>query len=147
MTMTKISVDQLITEFGLERHPEGGFFKQTFCSQKRVDIKATGDAKEEYAAGTSILFLLKAGDFSAFHRLHGHEETWNYHAGSHITLVWINADGELISEELGLGNGAKPQVHVPENTWFAAYIEDKNPDAFCLVGCTVFQVLNIETLN
>jgi len=69
-----------IEKFGLMKHPEGGYYKQTFRSENIVTLSG----KTTHSAGSSIYYLLKspsAGDFSAWHRLNNLEETWYYHTG------------------------------------------------------------------
>ena len=46
------SAQAMIETLGLSRHPEGGWFRETWRASS---------AKDERAAGTAILFLLEAG--------------------------------------------------------------------------------------
>ncbi|MFI4955256.1 MAG: cupin domain-containing protein, partial [Gammaproteobacteria bacterium] len=130
MTFT---INQLITKLGLQEHPEGGFFKETYRSDQMVMLHG-----KSYPAGTCIYYLLRSykttRDFSAWHKLHGIDETWTYHAGSDLTILWIDANAQIVTKKLGAGAQAEFQVHVPKDTWYCAFVEDPSPDAFSLVG-------------
>jgi hypothetical protein len=132
-----------VNRLGLQPHPEGGFYKETLRLESMVaPVDAGGNPTgERLPAGTSIYFLLgseKNGNFSAWHRLNGLDEVWNYHAGAPMRIFWIEPDGALITRTLGLNDGAQPQVHVPKDRWFAAVVDSQDSTAFSFVGCTVF---------
>ena len=83
-------------------------------------------------SGTAILFLLKAGERSHWHRVDA-DEIWLWHAGAPLTL-WI---GEAAFRTTLLGpdvlNGQAVQALVPAGHWQAA----ESTGAFTLVSCTV----------
>ena len=60
----------------LQPHPEGGWYRQTWKSAERV---RTADGRDR-ATATLILFLLPAGEASAWHRV-ASEEIWLGHEG------------------------------------------------------------------
>lgn len=116
---------EIIEALGMQRHPEGGWYVQTFR-----------DATDgERGKSTAIYYLLEAGERSHWHRVHDAAEVWHYYAGSPLALH-RSADGE-VSETLRLGpdilSGERPQAIVPANWWQAA----ESLGAFTLVGCTV----------
>ncbi|MDX2005850.1 MAG: cupin domain-containing protein [Meiothermus sp.] len=117
-----------IDHFGLQRHPEGGYFAEFYRSSQTVET-----ARGPRPAGTSIYFLLEQGDFSAFHRLQS-DELWHFYWGSALTLWVIEPSGQLATLRLGAdpAQGQSLQALVPKNTWFAA-----QPDGCALVGCTM----------
>ena len=83
-----------IEKLGLERHPEGGYFRQTY----RADIEIAQQALPARFPGarwacTAIYFLLQAGDFSALHRLRS-DEVWHFYAGSPLIVHVIEPAGE-----------------------------------------------------
>lgn len=140
---TKERLFSLINRLGLQPHPEGGFYKETLRLDAIVaPVNASNlPTKERLSAGTSIYFLLESeqnGSFSAWHRLDGLDEVWNYHTGAPVNISWITPDGTLVTRKLGLVDGASPQVHVPRNCWFSAVVDSQDPTAFSLMGCTVF---------
>lgn len=138
-----------IEKLGLVRHPEGGYYKQTFRSENIVSI--LGEANKTHSAGTGIYYLLgspSTGDFSAWHRLINLEESWHYHYGSDLIIYLIdNKNNNLIEKHLGTGKNAEFQIHIPANTWFCAVVNDSRQDAYSLAGCTVcpgFDFKNFE---
>ena len=84
----------------------------------------------ERSLATSILYLLAAGEHSAFHRLRA-DELWCHHAGGPMHLHMLERDGARVR----VVGGATPQVRVPHGTWFAA--EPAPGAAYALVGCFV----------
>lgn len=129
--------DQLIQQYNLESHPEGGWYKQTYKSGEQIPADAL---PERFGANrsfsTAIYFLLEQGDFSAFHRIKS-DECWHFYAGGPLLIYIIDQNGKL--KIISLGNDFKEgqsfQYVVPANCWFASCpapgIE------YCFVGCTV----------
>ena len=115
----------VIRRLGLARHPEGGWFRETFRA-------AAPDGGR--GACTAIYYLLAAGERSAWHRVDA-VEIWSWHAGAPL-LLSVAADGEPPREHR-LGNalamGEAPQVVVPAGAWQSAV----GLGAWTLVGCIV----------
>ena len=115
---------RLIGALGLEPHPEGGHYRQTWA----------GPVRDGRPSGTAILFLLRAGERSHWHRVDA-DEIWLFHAGAPLTLS-ISADGERASE-LTLGpdvlGSQRPQAVVAAGAWQAA----RSTGDWTLVSCTV----------
>lgn len=127
--MMKQTAAYWIKKLGLEKHPEGGWFKEIYRSAEKVRTPIG-----ERNAGTSIYYLLEGDEFSAFHRIQS-DEIWHYYAGtSAIEILWI-AEGKLMQSLLGAGSGENLQVIVPKKHWFAARLI--NTRGFALAGCTV----------
>lgn len=75
---------ELIDAYRLERHPEGGWFREVHRSPHSLtEIPGYPGPR---AAFTAIYFLVARGDFSAFHRLRS-EEAWIHLAGDPLELV------------------------------------------------------------
>ncbi len=128
----------LIKELNLAPHPEGGFYRQTHCSMHTVGVPKEVYSNDERSAGTSIYFLLKSTDFSAWHRVMS-DETWNYHKGSSLTIHMLDESTRqyttIIVGDPIVHAGAVPQFTVPANVWFAATVNE--PNSYSLVGCGV----------
>jgi hypothetical protein len=128
-----MTADDYICHYRLEPHPEGGYFRETYRSP--VLIRPAG-FEGERSLGTSILFLLKAGQQSALHRIKS-DELWYYHDGSGLEITELDEDGAEKTIRLGKNflQGEVLQYVVTAGRWFGARMR---PDAeFCLVGCQV----------
>lgn len=121
------SAEYYIKNLDMEKHIEGGYFKESFLSvdEVRCDKKLW----------SSIYFLLKTGEVSNFHRLKS-DELWYYHDGEALTIYMISPEGELITSQLGnnIEKGERPQVLVPKGYIFGSSM---NNDGYALVGCMV----------
>ena len=130
--------NRIIAKLDLKPHPEGGFYKETFRANANVIVDESIYGTNKRTAGTSIYYLLRSNEFSAWHRLKS-DEVWNYHGGSSLTLHMINSETGTYSQAI-IGDvadeTADPQFTIKANTWFAASFNDKQ--SFSLVGCTVF---------
>ncbi len=115
----------LIESLGLEAHPEGGFFRETFRSA--VELPAYGETR---SAVTSILFLLPTGARSRLHRVRS-DELWLHQRGDDLRL-------QVGDEACVLGSSAPAllQAAVPAGTWQAAEALP-GEHGFVLVGCVV----------
>jgi predicted cupin superfamily sugar epimerase len=132
-----MTADYYIEKLQLQRHPEGGYFRETYRSseliaQNHLPKRFKGDR----CMGTAIYFLLQGNEFSAFHKILS-DETWHFYAGTTVTVYMIDEIGNYSSQKIGndMEAGEMFQFTVPANTWFASEVNDKN--SFCLVGCTV----------
>lgn len=122
--------DELIRTLGMRPHPEGGHFVETF----RSPIIVPGPNGDR-AASTAILFLLRAGEVSRWHRVAA-DEAWHWYEGDQLELLTSGGpDGDpLRRHRLGrIGQGGVPQAVVPAGMWQAA----RPCGAYALVGCTV----------
>lgn len=117
-----LTADEIIDLLGLEPHPEGGRFAETW--------RAPADGR---SPGTAIYFLLRAGERSHWHRVDA-AEVWHHYAGAPLRLSI--SDGETVDDHLlspELRAGHRPQAVVPAHAWQAA----ESLGEWTLVGCTV----------
>ena len=130
--MTSLSIQEVIALLGLSPHPEGGFFRETFRAPQSV---AAPFAPVTRAASTAIYFLLRAGEFSAFHSVLS-DEVWHHYTGATLELHTIDRTGIHQRVELGphLQHGERPQWVVRAGTLQAARVIG---EGFALCGCTV----------
>jgi predicted cupin superfamily sugar epimerase len=107
-------VPALAQELGLEPHPEGGWYRETWRSPVEVVLP---DGRRR-ASGTLIWFLLPTGESSAWHRV-ASDEIWLAHTGE--VLLELGGDGTqpatAESVVVGTGTGEATQVLVPAGTW------------------------------
>jgi predicted cupin superfamily sugar epimerase len=120
-----MTAKDVIAMLGLQPHPEGGHFRETFRDEKGEGARAFS---------TAIYYLLRAGEVSRWHRVDA-AEVWHWYPGAPLALAQ-SADGVGISTET-LGNdisaGQKPQPAASAQTWQSA----RSLGAWTLVGCTV----------
>lgn len=116
---------RLIAALGLQPHPEGGWFRETFRDADTVGGRARS---------TAILFLLKAGEASRWHRIDA-VEIWHWHRGGPLELRTAAEGSPPALRRLGpdIEAGQTPQAIVPAGAWQAA----RPLGAYTLVGCTV----------
>jgi predicted cupin superfamily sugar epimerase len=114
---------EIIALLELERHPEGGWFRQTFADT----------VPGRRAHSTLIYYLLERGDRSAWHRVDS-AEVWHWYAGAPLELR-VATDGPATTLALGndLPAGQRPQGVVPPGAWQSA----KSLGEWTLAGCTV----------
>ena len=118
----------MVEHLGLERHPEGGWFRRTWTSP---ELAGAGSR----AAGSSILYLLEADEVSHWHRIDA-SESWQHAAGAPVRLSCWDGDGSaVVHDVLGpdLFDGQVAQRVVPPDTWQSA----RSLGSWSLVVCVV----------
>ncbi len=107
---------------GLTRHPEGGWYRETWRSEVTVpQSHLPGGYSGPRPCGTAILFRLLPGEQSAWHTVRG-TEIWLYHRGSPV-LLELGGDAERPGSPYSLivgpdiAAGQMPQHVVPPSTW------------------------------
>jgi uncharacterized protein len=120
-----LGVKEIVRLLGMARHPEGGWYAETFRA---------GPGADGRSAGTLIYYLLEAGDVSAWHRVDA-DEMWLWHAGGPLALTISEDGGAARSLHLGpdLRAGQRPQGVVPKGAWQTA----ESLGAYTLVSCAV----------
>lgn len=119
---------RLIETLDLRPHPEGGFSRETYRSERTVRL-ADGTAR---SAVTSISFLLTADRWSTWHRLSS-DEIWHFYRGDAVTIEVIDAAGR--ATRMMLGADGPHHAAIPPGAHVAAHVDA--PDGFALVGCDV----------
>ena len=127
--MEGLSSAEVINLLDMQKHPEGGYFKETF----RDD------------ASTAIYYLLEAGDHSHWHRVHGSSEVWHHYAGGPLALTLSSNGHDAEAHRLGknIDAGEKPQLVVPAGWWQTA----ESLGHWTLVGCTVAPGFDFENFE
>jgi predicted cupin superfamily sugar epimerase len=117
--------EALIAALGLAPHPEGGHYREIYRHRP---------ADAGRGAATTIYYLLKAGERSAWHRIDA-VEIWHHYAGGALSLA-VSVDGMRVEiHRLGkdIAAGERPVAIVPPHGWQSA----APIGAYALVGCTV----------
>jgi predicted cupin superfamily sugar epimerase len=133
MSDSSIAAD-IIRLLALAPHPEGGFFRETF----RADpLPFALPERGVRSASTAIYFLLRRGDFSAFHRVRS-DEVWHHYLGAPLELHLLELTRHtLVTLGPRLERGERPQAVVPADVLQAARVAPDSEGDFTLVGCTV----------
>lgn len=116
--------NDIIEKLELVPHPEGGHYRETWRHQN-------GDVR---GAGSSIYYLLEAGDRSHWHRIDA-AEIWHFYAGAPLELLTYAHGERVVRRVLGpsFRDGQEPQLRIEPGMWqSAASLGD-----WTLVGCTV----------
>jgi hypothetical protein len=131
-------VQHIIARLGLEKHPEGGYYRETYRSEESLSAETL---PERFAGGTrsfstSIYFLLAKDDVSALHRIKS-DEVWYFHSGDVLEIHVLDQCGRYTCHKLGgtCADDVSFQVVVKAGCWFGASLE--NSDSYALVGCSV----------
>jgi predicted cupin superfamily sugar epimerase len=119
--------EDLIAHLALKPHPEGGHYRETFRD---------GNGRGHSSA---ILFLLKAGEVSWWHRIDA-TEVWHFHRGAALELT-IGKEAHLLGPEVE--KGQSPQIVVPPGEWQMA----RTLGDYTLVGCTVAPGFDFATFE
>lgn len=128
LTDPDVSAASVIRALGLQPHPEGGHFRETWR-----DVPADGGR----GAGTAILFLLAAGERSHWHRVDA-AEMWLWQAGAPLALNVHGVGDVTLGPDLRAGH--ELQGLVPKGHWQAA----RSLGAWTLVSCTVSPAFQFE---
>ena len=118
-----MTADEIIETLGLQPHPEGGHYRETWAADNAGR-----------PSGTCIYFLLAEGERSHWHKVDA-TEIWLWHSGAPLVLSLSATDAGPAEDHI-LGPdlaAARPQIIVPEHHWQAAY----SLGDYTLVSCTV----------
>lgn len=120
-------IQEIISHFHLEPHPEGGAFSRVYTAPFHAE-----DGKRSCAG--SIYFLLQGTEVSHLHRIDC-DELWFYHEGCGLRLTLITPEGTVHEELLGADftAGERPLRVIPAGTIFAA--ENLDPQGYTLISC------------
>jgi predicted cupin superfamily sugar epimerase len=132
-----MTTEGIIRRLALVRHPEGGWFRETYRSAETVPANALPERfGGERSLGTAIYFLLERGDVSALHRIKS-DEIWHFYAGASLSIHVFAQQGvhQILTLGTDIASGETYQAVVPAGCWFGA--EVAGSESYSLVGCTV----------
>ena len=132
MATPAMDADELILRLGLQPHPEGGWYAETWRAPA---------AEGERSASTAIHFLLRAGERSRWHRVDA-DEIWLHHDGGPLLLSIADAAGRVEHHALGrdLAAGQRLQAVVRAGRWQSA----EPVGGWTLVSCVVAPAFRFE---
>jgi uncharacterized protein len=137
-----------IKTLGLQRHPEGGHYREVYRSCETLQGKVLPERfSGDRSFGTAIYYLLEGREFSAFHQLK-QDEVFHFYDGTPAIVYTLQSQG-LVAYRLGRDpkKGQLPMLVLPSGTVFALELESHH--GFALMGCTVcpgFDYKDLEIL-
>jgi hypothetical protein len=132
-----MTAEEVIKILGLEPHPEGGYYRESYRSDEIIrggalSTRYTGDRR----FGTAIYYLLTRESFSVIHRIKT-DEVYHFYLGDPVELVQLLPDGS--GRVILLGNdirsGAHAQALVSRGIWHGARLVEGGK--YALLGTTV----------
>lgn len=127
-------VQAMVEAFGLEPHPEGGFYKRVYKHPSGENGRASMSA---------IYYLLDGDKQSNWHRIDA-DEMWLYHSGAPLKISMTedpnSAPIESVLLGLDLATVSEPQRVVPANMWQRA----ESMGDWTLVTCVVAPEFQFE---
>ena len=126
------TADILIEKLNMSSHAEGGYFRRYYQSNHYI----TKEDNTKRRAGSAIYYLLKKGQFSAWHSILS-DEIWHYYKGGLLEIYEIKKDGLLICHKLGdslIYNDASYSAVIERGSIFAARLIDGE---YILTGCSL----------
>jgi predicted cupin superfamily sugar epimerase len=123
---------EVVDRLGMQPHPEGGWYVETWRAPAVDGARATSSA---------ILYLLPAGEESRWHRVDA-DEIWQFSAGDPLEVRVAAAGSAVVAHRLGgeVAAGDEPQVVVPAGAWQAA----RPLGDWTLVGCIVAPAFSFD---
>jgi uncharacterized protein len=112
---------------GMTPHPEGGWFRETWRHEQTVETD-----RGPRSLATAIVFLLRAGEQSAWHRV-ASAELWLWQGGGPVDVT-LGGDGPSPAGTTPVRLGVGGQFLVPAGVWQRA---QPATDRATLVGCIV----------
>ena len=125
---------EIIQQFNLSPHPEGGWFKEIVRSKNSL-IREDGQRRNLI---TGIYYLLEKDAKSAWHRVKNADEIWIYLRGDPLNLWFLDNDNKLIRNLILDFNN--PVKMIPSGYWQVA----KTTGEFTLLICCVAPVLDCK---
>ena len=134
------SSSEIINQFNLSLHPEGGWFREVIRSE---NIVTRNDGQERNNI-TSIYYLLCKSENSKWHRVNSSDEIWIYLKGAPLNLYFLDEDNKKL-RNLRLDSN-NPIEMIPSGYWQAA----SSSGEFSLTSCCVgpgFEFKDFEMLR
>jgi predicted cupin superfamily sugar epimerase len=118
-----MKAEDWIRALGLRQHVEGGWYVETYRS---IDEMATQREGSRRNVMTSIVYMLTRDRPTDHLHRNSSDIVHYFHAGSPITYLVVNPQGELHRHRLGLDRekGESPQLIVPGGLWKTALLEE-----------------------
>ena len=139
-----MDAEAIIRQLGLQPHPEGGFYRETYRSCETIAAAALPPRYgRDRNLSTAIFYLLTPDSCSTLHRLRS-DEVFHFYAGDPVTMLQLHGDGRGETTVLGqdIMAGQQVQVVVHEGVWQGMFLNDGG--VFALLGTTVSPGFDFE---
>ncbi|OGQ17885.1 MAG: hypothetical protein A3B70_02680 [Deltaproteobacteria bacterium RIFCSPHIGHO2_02_FULL_40_11] len=130
--------EKIIKTLGLEPHPEGGYFKETYRSDLLISKEGLKNIYSGSRCASTFAYFILTNDQpkSFLHQLKSDEMFHLYDGGPlDVLLLYPNGDGAIQTLGKDLEKGERPQTLIPKGTWFGALLN--RSASYALIGCTV----------
>ncbi|MBU2018729.1 MAG: cupin domain-containing protein, partial [Bacteroidetes bacterium] len=113
-------VEHLISALHLIPHPEGGWYREIYRANEKLE-------KIDRNLMTSIYFLITSENVSKFHEIKS-DELWFFHEGTGLTVHVLDKNDHYSKLSLGLdiSKGQMPQGLVEAGKIFGSTVDDEN---------------------
>jgi predicted cupin superfamily sugar epimerase len=125
-----VNVRDAVAAWDLLPHPEGGYYRETYRSALAVRPDGWPGPR---SLATAIIYLLAAGERSAWHRVRG-DELWLWQGGAAMELAVDDDDVRRLGPDPAAGH--QLQLLVPAAAWQSA-TPAGGPPGWSLVACLV----------
>eukprot|EP01061_Rhynchopus_euleeides_P000638 TRINITY_DN10451_c0_g1_i1.p2 TRINITY_DN10451_c0_g1~~TRINITY_DN10451_c0_g1_i1.p2 ORF type:complete len:238 (+),score=65.99 TRINITY_DN10451_c0_g1_i1:98-715(+) len=127
------TIEEVVSSLGLQSHPEGGYFSETYRAEEVVDTNRTGSTRN---AGTSIYYMLTDKAPISTWAINLSDIVHSYHGGRALTYYVLHKNGTLETQRLGMDilAGERPQFVVKGGCWKATEIESPRSGEWGLLG-------------
>jgi predicted cupin superfamily sugar epimerase len=120
-------------ELGLEPHPEGGWYRSTWTSTDTLSKTDADGTLRRRPAATLIVFLLPAGEASAWHRVSS-SEIWITNGLAPITLELGGTGERPVTASSHVLSPHNPQLVIAAGEWQRTIPSDQDSLASCMVS-------------
>jgi predicted cupin superfamily sugar epimerase len=138
--MAAPTLSQVVAAYGLQPHPEGGFFAEWHRTRETVSVELPERFPRDATRNllSAIHYALPRGGRSALHRILS-DELWAWHQGAPLVVVMVDAAGAVSRVTLGpdLAAGQRVTFVVPASCYFGAFVPRCAGAEFALVSCLV----------
>ncbi len=113
--------------FGMAPHPEGGWYRETWRHGRSIDTP-----RGPRPLATSVAFLLRPGERSAWHRV-ASAELWLWQGGGPVRLT-LGGSGPAPEADAAVELGPGGQHLVPADVWQTAEPVGRSVLVACVVS-------------
>jgi hypothetical protein len=129
-----ITAEEIIKRLKMQKHPEGGYFVETYRSAETVPDPRWGNR----SYSTAIYYMLVPGTFSEMHCL-GVDEIFHFYRGDPLEMLNLYPDGT--GKRFILGSEIEKDMHlqvvISAGTWQGTRVLPGGTAGFSLMGTTV----------